>query len=87
MFDDRLIRERYQPGELQALHDAFKIIHTLGVIPLHVHANSSRIAEGFTERNPEELVKEIMQVQQTNRNLLALHEWAGNFQGNHGNES
>jgi hypothetical protein len=79
MIDTALIREHYDRAQLLALADAFATIHAAGVLELQVKANSWRIAEGFQERNPEELTKEILQVQQTNRGLLALHEWAGNI--------
>ena len=79
MIDTGLLRERYTLDTLQALAGAFKLIHDLDVLELQVKANTWALTEGFQERNPEELAQAIMQVQQTNRQLLALHEWAGNF--------
>lgn len=73
------IRQWYDEDTLRLMADAFKIIHDMGVFARQAEANSSRLTHGFQERNPKELAKEIMQVQQTNRNLLALHEWAGNL--------
>ena len=79
MIETSLLRERYSHDEMQAIAEAFAYIHATGLIELQVKANSWRLAEGFQEREPEALAKEILQVQQTNRNLLALHEWAGNL--------
>lgn len=79
MIDTALVLARFAEGERQALADALQIIHQLGVIPMQVEANSARVVEGFTNKDPAELAAEILQVQQTNRNLLTLHEWAGNF--------
>lgn len=79
MIDTSLLRERYDTETLKALAEAFKMIHNLEVFTLQVKANTWALTEGFQERTPEELTKEIVQVQQTNRQLLALHEWAGNL--------
>jgi hypothetical protein len=79
MIDTGLIRERYDTETLKALGEAFYLIHSLGVFELQVKANTWALTEGFQERTPEDLAQEILQVQQTNRQLLALHEWAGNL--------
>lgn len=79
MLDSGLVIEHYSGDGLKALAEAFKFIHESGVIELQIKANTWAIAEGFQDRTPEELTQAIMQVQQTNRQLLALHEWAGQF--------
>lgn len=79
MLDSRLVIEHYSGDGLKALAEAFKFIHDSGVFELQVKANTWAIADGFQDRSPEELTQAIMQVQQTNRQLLALHEWAGQF--------
>ena len=79
MINSRLVIERYDTETQKALAEAFKLIHNVGLFTLQVHANTTAIAESFQERTPEQLTVEILQVQQTNRQLLALHDWAGNF--------
>lgn len=79
MIDSHLILNNFDRDHQRVIADALDTLHQSGIFLAQVKANSSRLAEGFQEREPEELTKEIMQVQQTNRYLLALHEWAGNF--------
>lgn len=77
MVDEQLIRDRYTPEQQAELAFAFKILHTLGLFPMQMKENSERFAESFnTEQSEETLAKEILQVRQTNRQLLALHELA-----------
>jgi hypothetical protein len=79
MIDSRLIIERYDEESLKAIAAASETLHAFGIFKLQANANSMLFAERMTEDSPEELMKAILQVQQTNRNLLALHEWTGNF--------
>lgn len=79
MIHTAAIIDQYDKEYLKAVADAFLLIHSSGILVKQVKFNSSQLAEGFQERSPEELMKEILQVQQTNRGLLALHEFAGNF--------
>lgn len=79
MIDSQAVIAKFDRDHLQAIAGALDLIYQSRILVDQVQQNSSRIAESFQEREPEELVKEIMQVQQTNRHLLALHEWAGNF--------
>jgi hypothetical protein len=87
MLDKELILETFEPGELQSIGDALQILHMLGVFTLQVQRNSSRVANSFQDQDAEALAKEILQVRQTNRQLLALHELAGNFKEGLSNES
>ena len=80
MIDSQLLFDKFDKDHLQAIASALTLLHQSGILTDQVASNSSRVTEGFQERTPKELVEEIMQVQQTNRHLLALHEWAGNFQ-------
>lgn len=80
MVDEQLIRDRFTPEQQAELAFAFKILHTAGIFPMQAEENSKRFAESFqTEQSEEELAKEILQVRQTNRQLLALHELAKNM--------
>lgn len=80
MLDNDLLRQHLEPSELQSLADAALILHKLGVFPLQAKSNSMLIAERInSQEDPETVTREILQVRQTNRTLLALHEWAGKF--------
>lgn len=78
MIDEEIIN-RYPTSERNALIDAFKTLTLLGIFTAQANENAMRICSGFNQVSSEELAKQIMQVQQTNRNLLALHELAGNL--------
>lgn len=79
MIDSRLIMERYDEESLKEIAAAAETLHKFGIFELQAKANSMIIAERMGDDSAEELAKAIMQVQQTNRNLLALHEWTGTF--------
>lgn len=85
MLEEELLRRLYERPELNAIIDALKTLHHLGVFKHQAKEHAMRICEGFNEQPPEELAKQILQVQQTNRNLLALHELAGNLQKDESN--
>lgn len=84
MIEESII-DRYPTSERNALVDALKTLHLLGLFTAQANENAMRICSGFNEQAPDELAKQIMQVQQTNRNLLALHELAGNLKKDESN--
>lgn len=77
MIQTRSLIERFNSEELKAVATAFGFLHQMGIFSRQAHENSLDFAQRMGDESPEELTKLIMQVQQTNRNLLALHEWAG----------
>lgn len=87
MVDEDFIRKTYGPSEQASIADAMKILHDLNVFPLQAAENEQRVVTGFTNKNPTQLAEEILQVQQTNRQLLALHEIAGKFKEGMNRES
>ena len=74
MVDEELMRAQYPSLTFNGIVDALKLLADLGVWQLQVEHNTRRLCEGFNNVDSEELAKQILQVQQTNRNLLALHE-------------
>lgn len=74
MVDSDLLESRYDRDTYNVIVQAFKTLADLGVWNLQVHANTQNLCEGFMDATPEALAEKILQVQQTNRNLLALHE-------------
>jgi hypothetical protein len=74
MVDPELLESRYDRDTYNVIVLAFRTLADLGVWNLQVNANTLNLCEGFTDANPTALAEKILQVQQTNRNLLALHE-------------
>ena len=56
--------------------DSFKTLTRLGIFTAQVAVNNQRVVEGFTNESAKQLATRILEVQQTNRQLLALHELA-----------
>ena len=79
MIESQTVFQRHDKESCEAIARAAKVLHDSGIFTAQVEENALRIASTMTESSPEELAKSILQVQQTNRNLLALHEWAGQF--------
>lgn len=79
MIDPQLIHERFDEQTLASIGDSLKLLHTLGIFTHQVDTNCIRIAMDFMAAEPEAMTRRILEVQQTNRQLLALHEVAGSF--------
>ena len=74
MVNEDLLRVTYDRDTFNVIAQCFKTLADLGVWNLQVQANTLNLCEGFDNSTPEVLAGKILQVQQTNRNLLALHE-------------
>jgi hypothetical protein len=78
MIEERVI-DSYSKNERDAIVDALRTLSQFGVLTRQIHFNNQTVVESFTGKSATELAEQILQVQQTNRQLLALHEVAGNL--------
>lgn len=69
---------RRSTDEQKAITEAFQLLTRLGVFTEQVAVNKAVILERFDQGDPNELAQEILEVRQTNRFLLALHELGQN---------
>lgn len=78
MVEEQTLRT-YPIGEQRTIADALLILATIGVYHAQIQANKLRFVDSFNEITDEDLIKQIQQVKQTNRDLLALHEMSLSF--------
>lgn len=74
MVNIELLLARYEGGQLDAISDSLKVLHDTGVFVAQAHANKQQILDSFESEDADVLAKRILEVRQTNRTLLALHE-------------
>lgn len=74
MINLELLVSKYEAGQLDAIAESLKLLHDLGVFIAQVMENKQSIINSFEHEDPAELAKRILEVRQTNRTLLALHE-------------